>query len=89
MRSVIKMENESKIFSTKDFYLASLLRAKDIRLIEVTKEGNLTAFHFEKKNEDELAKLITNFYNNTEMVLASRLVDSIRNLKALTYNLLK
>jgi len=81
------MENESKIFSTKDFYLASLLRAKDIRLIEVTKEGNLTAFHFEKKNEDELAKLITNFYNNTEMVLANRFVNSLRDLKALSHNI--
>lgn len=83
------MENENKVFSTKDFYLASLLRAKDIRLIEAVKEGKLTVFRFERKDEDDLEGLIKNFYNGTVMVSASRLVESIRNLKALTYNTFK
>ena len=79
------MENNKDEFLTRDFYLAAFLRAKDIRLIKATKKNKITSFHF--SNTDNLDELIRNFYNDSEMVSANKFINSIRNLRAYSYNI--
>ena len=79
------MNDEDKFFSTKDFYLACFLKVKNVRLVKTTKEDNIATFHFEKV--EDIAKLITDFYNNVESVSAIDFINSIRDLKALIHNI--
>jgi len=78
------MKNKGE-FLTRDFYLACLLKAKDVLLIRAVKQDRITTFHFE--NKDNLSELIRNFYNDTEMVSANKFINAIRDLKAYTYNI--
>ncbi len=82
---MIKMENRDKLFSTRDFYLAAFLRAKDIKLIRAIKQNKITTFHF--ANNDNIENLIRNFYNNTEMVSALKFIEAVRALRAYSYNI--
>ena len=82
---VIKMENKDEYFATRDFYLACLLKAKDIKLVRAVKQNRITTFHFE--NKDNLDELIRNFYNDVEMISANKFIGAIRTLKAYTYNI--
>lgn len=57
------------IYSTKDFYLACLLKSKDYKLISTQKhsEKNTVFFNFEyiKDKEQDLRQLVDNFINMT------------------------
>ena len=79
------MDIEDEFFETKDFYLACFLKARDRKLLKATKEGKLATFYFE--NKDDLKELIANFYNDSEMVSANRLINAIRDLKSLVHNI--
>ena len=72
-------------YKTKDFYLACYLKAIGIRLIRVNKEAYVAYFCFE--SSPEIKKIITGFYNSTDKVSANTLINAIRDLKALIYNL--
>ena len=75
----------TRIFNTKDFYLACFLKAKDIKLVRTEKTGNLAHFYFE--GDGSLEDLITSFYNDREEISANRFVNAIRDLKALVHNI--
>jgi len=79
------MNIKDELFSTSDFYLAALLKARDTKLIKAIKQGNKVIFYFEDKGN--IKELITGFYNNSEKVLAGKFVNSIRDLKALSHNI--
>ena len=78
-------ENNSRQFKTKDFYLSCYLKAIGIPLVQVDKEASVAYFCFEKS--PEIKKVITGFYNSADMVSANKLINAIRDLKALIYNL--
>jgi len=82
---IIKMDSEDELFETRDFYLAAFLKVKNIKLVKAVKQGELLIFCFEKN--DNLEELITNFYADSEDVSANRLINAIRDLKALKYNI--
>ena len=78
-------ENNSRQFKTKDFYLSCYLKAVGIPLVQVDKEASVAYFCFEKS--PEIKKVITGFYNSADKVSANKLINAIRDLKALIYNL--
>ena len=79
------MNIRDDLFSTSDFYLAVLLKTKNIKLIKTIKQGNKGIFYFEDKGN--LEELINSFYNDSEMVSANRFINSLRDLKALVHNI--
>ena len=78
-------ENTSKHFRTKDFYLSCYLKAVGIPLVTVDKEENVAYFCFEKR--PEIKKVITGFYSSADMVSAGKLINAIKDLKSLIYNI--
>ena len=78
------MNMKTGLFSTRDFYLACFLKARDVRLIRTERRGSILVFFFE--DSGEIRQMIARFYNNQEEVPASRFVNAIRDLKALVHN---
>ncbi|MBN2073625.1 MAG: hypothetical protein JW770_06750 [Actinobacteria bacterium] len=78
------MNMKTGMFSTRDFYLACFLKARDIRLIRTERRGSILVFFFE--DSGKLQQMIARFYSNEEEVPASRFVNAIRDLKALVHN---
>ena len=78
------MNMKTGMFSTRDFYLACFLKARNIRLISTERKGNILVFFFE--DSGEIRQMITGFYSDQEEVPASRFVNAIRDLKALVHN---
>ena len=79
------MNMKTGMFSTRDFYLACFLKARDVRLTRTERRGSIVVFFFE--DSGELKQLIARFYSNEEEVPASRFVNAIRDLKALVHNI--
>ena len=79
------MDIEEELYISRDLYLCAFLKARGIRLVKTVKQGKIATFHFERT--EDLETLITGFYDNTEMVGANKFVESIKNLKALIYNI--
>lgn len=69
----------------KDFYLSCYLKAVGVPLVTVEKAKGIAYFCFEKN--PEIKRIIEGFYNGQGMVSANNLVNAIRDLKALIYNL--
>ena len=78
------MNMKTSMFSTRDFYLACFLKAKNVRLLRTERRGSILVFFFE--DSGEIRQMITGFYNDQEEVPASRFVNAIRDLKALVHN---
>ena len=72
-------------YKTKDFYLACYLKAAGLKLLRVDKKSSIAFFYF--KSSSDLKNIITGFYNSEDKVSANNLVNSIKDLKALIYNL--
>lgn len=79
------MNIRDELFSTTDFYLAALLKTKDIKLIKAIRQGTKISFYF--RNKGNIEEVITSFYSDNEMVLANKFINAIRDLKALTHNI--
>ncbi len=75
---------EERRYATSDFYLASFLKAKDLRLVDLEREGRRTTFIFE--DSDGRKELIREFYNNGT-IKVNAFKNSIQDLKAIIYNL--
>lgn len=71
-------------YATSDFYLACFLKAKDLRLVDLEREGRRTTFIFE--DSDGRKDLIREFYNNGT-VKVNAFKNSIQDLRAIIYNL--
>lgn len=72
-------------FGTADLYLASTLHSLGFKIDGVKTEGKKLLFLFIDRNDRE--EIIRQFYNGDLQVNALKFVDSIRNLKSLTFNL--
>jgi uncharacterized protein YajQ (UPF0234 family) len=76
-------EEKMKTYSSKDFYLSSFLMANDCNLINNVVENGVTTFVFEMN--DEVKKLIGNYYSLKSKVEPMAYSQSIRTLKSLIH----
>ena len=72
-------------YITRDYYIASFLKAKGFKLVDTDKKGKDIYFIFEGK--EEIEKILPGFYNGTEKVIAIELTTAIRNIKSLLHNI--
>ena len=68
-----------KSYSSKDFYLSSFLIANDCNLLDNIVEDGITTFVFEMN--DEMKKLIGNYYSLKSRVEPMAYGQAIRTLK--------
>lgn len=71
-------------FETSDLYLAAVLLTLKFKISSIKTEGRRTIFIF-LDNEDR-QKIVTNYYNGDLKIKAIDFIDSIKNLKAMTFN---
>ena len=71
----------NKIYSTKDFYLSSLLMSYDFKFInsEIKEEG--VYFNFENKDDELLNKLLNDFVNYKAMVNMRKFTSALAKLR--------
>jgi hypothetical protein len=72
-----------KTYSSKDFYLSSYLIANGCNLIDNIVEDRVTTFVFE--NNDEIKKLIGNYYSLKSRVEPLAFGQAIRTLKSVIH----
>jgi hypothetical protein len=75
--------NNARYFTT-NFYLAAFLKAKGLRLVEVTKENGRSTFIFE--DDIQRDNLIKDFYNDG-LVEVSRYKSALQDLKSMIHSL--
>ena len=91
MKGKIKLNNldetkqDSNQYPTRDYYIASFLKARGFRLVATDKNGKDIYFIFEGK--EEIENILPGFYNGTEKVIAIELTTAIRNIKSLLHNI--
>ena len=91
MKGKIKLNNlgetkrDSNQYSTRDYYIASFLKARGFKLVATDKNGKDIYFIFEGK--EEIENILPGFYNGTEKVVAIELTTAIRNIKSLLHNI--
>jgi hypothetical protein len=72
-----------KTYTSKDFYLSSYLIANGCNLIDNIVEDRVTTFVFE--NNDEIKKLIGNYYSLKSRVEPMSYGQAIRTLKSVIH----
>lgn len=75
--------NNARYFTT-NFYLAAFLKAKGLKLVEVTKENGRSTFIFE--DDMQWDNLIKDFYNDG-LVEVSRYKSALQDLKSMIHSL--
>jgi hypothetical protein len=76
--------NNARYFTT-DFYLAAYLKAKGLKLVEVTKEnGGRSTFVFEDDMQRD--NLLRDFYNDG-LIEVGRYKSALQDLKAIIHSL--
>jgi len=71
-------------YATSDFYLASYLKAINLKLLSTEREGRRITFVFESNSK--MKDIILSFYNDG-MVEVNAYKNAIADLKALIYTL--
>jgi hypothetical protein len=71
-------------FATNDFYLSAFLVASGIPLASHQRSNGKTSFEF--ASNDELTRLIDEYYADQVKVSPIRYGNSLKNLKALIYS---
>lgn len=71
----------SNTYSTKDFYLSSLLMSYDFKFIGSEKKDEGVYFNFENSNKDLLEKLLNDFVNYKAMVNMRKFTASLAKLR--------
>ncbi|MCX5782730.1 MAG: DUF5659 domain-containing protein [Elusimicrobia bacterium] len=72
------------LFETSDLYLAAVLHALKFKISEVKTEGRRTVFIF--VDDESRRKAIVEYYNGELEIKARDFIDSVKNLKAMTFN---
>lgn len=68
-------------YSTKDFYLSSLLMSYDFKFINSEKKQEGVYFVFENNDEELLEKLLNDFINYKAMVNMRKFTASLTKLR--------
>ena len=82
---IYEIKRDSNQYSTRDYYIASFLKARGFKLVATDKNGKDVYFIFEGK--EEIENILPGFYNGTEKVIAIELTTAIRNIKSLLHNI--
>ena len=85
LNNLDEMKQDSNQYSTRDYYIASFLKARGFKLVATDKNGKDIYFIFEGRQEIE--NILPGFYNGTEKVIAIDLTTAIRNIKSLLHNI--
>jgi hypothetical protein len=80
-----EIKRDANRYSTRDYYIASFLKAKGFKLAATKKNGRDIYFIFEGK--EKIENILPGFYNGTEKVVAIELTTAIRNIKSLLHNI--
>jgi hypothetical protein len=72
------------IYKTRDFYLSAFLVASSMPMLEFSRDGGVTVFHFSET--PELQKLVTCFYADQAVVSPIRYGNALKNMKSLIRN---
>ena len=85
LNNLDETKQDSNQYSTRDYYIASFLKAKGFKLVATDKNGKDIYFIFEGK--EKIEAILPGFYNGTEKVIAIELTTAIRNIKSLLHNI--
>ncbi|MCX6383150.1 MAG: DUF5659 domain-containing protein [Actinobacteria bacterium] len=85
LNEIKRDSNQYSTYSTKDYYIASFLKAKGFKLMATDKKGKDIYFIFEGK--EKIENILPGFYNGTEKVIAIDLIGAIRNIKSMLHNI--
>ena len=85
LNNLDETKQDSNQYSTRDYYIASFLKARGFKLVATDKNGKDVYFIFEGRQEIE--NILPGFYNGTEKVVAIDLTTAIRNIKSLLHNI--
>lgn len=80
-----EIKRDSNQYPTRDYYIASFLKAKGFKLMATDKKGKDIYFIFDDK--EKIEKTLPGFYNGTEKVIAIDLIGAIRNIKSMLHNI--
>lgn len=87
MKNIFVKKNENtKTYSVSDFYLAAFLKAKDLKLVDLEREGRRVTFIFE--DCEDRPTLTKDFYNDGT-VRVNPFIHAIQDLKSIIYNMLE
>lgn len=81
-----KRDDNIKVYSVSDFYLAAYLKAKTLKLIDIEREGRRVSFIFEDR--DDRVSLTKEFYNDG-LIQVNPFIHAIQDLKSIIYNIPK
>ncbi|MEW6009577.1 MAG: DUF5659 domain-containing protein [Candidatus Omnitrophota bacterium] len=71
-------------YSTVDFYLASFLKARGLKIVNVKKENGRSVFIFEDIRERE--NCVRDYYNNG-LIEVGKFKSALQDLKSIIHNL--
>jgi hypothetical protein len=77
----IKMNN---IYTTKDFYVASYLKAKDFKMSGAERKGSIVYFSFENGREAQGA--VDRLFKENETVGALDFITAFKAIKSVLFN---
>ena len=85
MKNIIdKKDVNVKGYPVSDFYLAAYLKAKNMKLMDIAREGRRVTFIFEDR--EDRSTLVKDFYNDG-MVQVNPFIHAIQDLKSIIYNM--
>lgn len=85
MQNMVNKKNENiEGYPVSDFYLAAYLKAKNMKLIDIAREGRRVTFIFEDR--EDRSGLTKDFYNDGT-VNVNPFIHAIQDLKSIIYNM--
>ncbi len=81
-----KQADVAKGYQVSDFYLAAFLKAKKMKLIDISREGRRVTFVFEDREDRQ--QITKDFYNDGS-VQVNPFIHAIQDLKSIIYNVPK
>lgn len=72
-------------YETKDFYIASYLKAKGFKIVATDKKGAQVYFSFE--NSQAAHEAVKNLFRNNESIGALEFISAIKNIKSIIHNI--
>lgn len=81
---MIETNSHLNKYSTKDIYLASILKLAGIQLLKVERSGNRGIFVFPASNR--IDEIITKYFNNDLKVDPKTLFETWKSLKSMVFS---
>jgi len=78
----LKKDEKTKGYPVSDFYLAAYLKSKNIKLINISRDGKRVTFIFD--DQSDCVQLAKDFYNDGS-VQVNPFIHAIQDLKSIIY----